>query len=149
MATESPMLTRTFGLVPVTREDIIYPATFDKVGKVTRIIVKFGAKLGKEHFNGTSAAAIKRFYMAARKLPGLDDVLLKTGTRERLWRCAAQPAYFAMQEYRRRLEIVPAVLGALHDSNSIKTIRETNFPSKQLLKEIRERLQGHRCPGVA
>ena len=99
--TETITLTRTFGMVPASRDDIIAPAVLDRVVLAANAFIKAGAELDPAVLEGTTMVAVKRFYDAARQLPWLDPVLQSTRLRERAWRCASHVAYFALQEHQR------------------------------------------------
>jgi hypothetical protein len=146
VATETITLTRTFGMVPASREDIIAPAVLERVVVAVNAFVKAGASLDPALLEGTTLVAVKRFYAAARDVPGLDPVLKATRLRERAWRCASHVAYYALQEYQRRCTVIPAIVSAMQGV-SLSTIREKPFPNKELLDAARDSLKDSGLPG--
>ena len=136
MATETITLTRTFGMVPASRSDIVGPAELDRVVMAANAFIKAGATLGPSLLNGTTLVAVKRFYAAARKVPWLDPRLRATRLRERAWRCASHVAYFALQEHQRRCTVIPAIASAMQGMSLVQ-IRDTSFPSGAFLGHVR------------
>jgi hypothetical protein len=150
METETITLTRTFGMVPASRDDSIAPAVLERVMVAANAFIKAGAGLDPAVLAGTTMVAVKRFYAAARQLPWLDPVLRSTHLRERAWRCASQVAYFALQEHRRRGTILPAVARAMQGlllSNSFARIRLGTFPEREMLDVARDLLKDANLPG--
>jgi len=96
VASETITITRTFGMVPASRRDIVEPALLDRVMVATNALIKAGATLDRSLLEGTTLVAVKRFYDAARAVPWLDPALKSTRLRERAWRCASQVAYYAL-----------------------------------------------------
>ena len=74
VATETITLTRTFGMVPASRGDIVAPALLDRVVVAANAFVKAGASLDPALLEGTTLVAVKRFYAAAREVLWLDPV---------------------------------------------------------------------------
>ena len=148
VATETIALTRTFGMVPATRNDIISPAVLDRVMVATNAFIKAGAALDPALLEGTTLVAVKRFYDAAREVPWLDPVLEGTRLRERTWRCASHVAYFALQEHQRRCKVIPAIVSAMQGmSLSLVHVHERCFPGKEFLDTAREALKHAGLPG--
>ncbi len=145
MATETITLTRTFGMVPASRADIVELALLERVVVAANAFIKAGATVDPALLEGTTLAAVKRFYDAARAIPWLDPALEATRIRERAWRCASQIAFYALQEYRRRCTIVPAIASTMH-GKSLVQIRERTFPSNELVDGIRDGLKGAGLP---
>ena len=145
VAIETITLTRTFGMVPASRDDIIAPAVLERVVVAANAFVKVGASLDPGLLDGTTLVAVKRFYAAARAVPGLDPVLQATRLRERAWRCASHVAYYALQEHQRRCMVIPAIMTAMQGI-SLSTIRENQFPSKDFLDAARDSLKGTGLP---
>ncbi|MEX2756965.1 MAG: hypothetical protein Q6365_016405, partial [Candidatus Sigynarchaeota archaeon] len=146
VATETITLTRTFGMVPASRDDIVAPAVLERAVVAANAFVKAGASLDPELLEGTTLVAVKRFYAAARAVPWLDPVLKATRLRERAWRCASHVAYYALQEHRRRCKVIPAIVSAMQGM-SLSTMRETTFPSKEFLDVARDALKAAGLPG--
>ncbi len=146
VATETITLTRTFGMIPASRDDIVAPAVLERVVIAANAFVKAGLSLDPAMLEGTSMVAVKRFYDAARKVSWLDPVLKATRLRERAWRCASQSAYFALQEHQRRCKVIPAIVSAMQGI-SLSTIREKTFPSKYFLAVARDALKDAGLPG--
>jgi hypothetical protein len=150
METETITLTRTFGMVPASRDDSIAPAVLERVMVAANAFIKAGAGLDPAMLAGTTMVAVKRFYAAARQLPWLDPVLRSTRLRERAWRCASQVAYFALQEHRRRGTILPAVAQAMQGmslSSSFARIRSGTYPEREMLDVARDLLRDASLPG--
>ncbi len=145
VATETITLTRTFGMVPASRGDIIAPAVLERVVVAANAFVKAGVSLDPAMLEGTTLVSVKRFYAAARGVPWLDFVLEATRLRERAWRCASHVAYFALQEHQRRCKVIPAIVSAMQGI-SLSTIREKSFPSKEFLDAARDALRGAGLP---
>ncbi len=146
VATETITLTRTFGMVPESRDDIVAPAVLERVVVAANAFVKAGASLDPALLEGTTLVAVKRFYAAARNVPWLDPVLRATRLRERAWRCASHVAYYALQEYQRRCKVIPAIVSAMQGI-SLSTIREKTYPSKEFLDVARDALKDAGLPG--
>ena len=145
MATEIITLTRTFGMMPASRADIIAPAMLERVVIAANAFIKVGASLDPALLEGTTLVAVKRFYAAARAVPGLDPVLQATRLRERAWRCASHVAYYALQEHQRRCMVIPAIMTVMQGI-SLSIIREKQFPSKDFLDSARDSLKGTGLP---
>jgi len=145
VANEIITLTRTFGMVPASRADIIEPEVLERVVKVANAFVKAGASLDPVVLKGTTMAAVKRFYATTRTVPWLNPVLEATGLRERAWRCASHVAFFALQEHQRRCTVIPAIVSALQGI-SLSTIRDKPFPTKELLDMARGALKDAGLP---
>jgi len=145
VATETITLTRTFGMVPASRADIVEPALLDRVVVAANAFIKAGGTLDPAMLEGTTVVAVKRFYAAAREAPWLDPALEATRLRERAWRCASQIAFYALQEYRRRCTIIPAIASAIQGIPLVQ-IRERTFPSNELVDSTREGLKGKGLP---
>ena len=146
VATETITLTRTFGMVPASRDDIVAPAVLERMVVAANAFVKAGASLDPALLEGTTLVAVKRFYAAARSVPWLDPVLAATRLRERAWRCASHVAYYALQEHRRRCKVIPAIVSAMQGI-SLSTMRENTFPSKEFLDAARDALKDAGLPG--
>jgi transposase len=148
--TETLTLSRTFGMVPASRDDVIAPAVLDRVMHAANAFIKAGAELDPAVLEGTTMVAVKRFYTAARQVPWLDPVLQSTRLRERAWRCASNVAYFALQEHRRRCTILPAMVQAMQGmlfSSSLARIRLGTFPERGMLDVARDFLKDANLPG--
>ncbi len=145
VATETITLTRTFGMVPASRGDIVAPALLDRVVVAANAFVKAGSSLDPALLEGTTLVAVKRFYAAAREVPWLDQVLKSTRLRERAWRCASHVAFYALQEHQRRCTVIPAIVSAMR-CMPLSTVREKSFPSKEFLDDARKALMGAGLP---
>jgi transposase len=145
VATETITLTRTFGMVPASRVDIVEPALFGQVIVAANIFVKAGTSINPAFLEGTTLVVVKRFYDAAREVPGIDLALKSTRLRERAWRCASHVAFYALQEYQRRCKIIPAVARILQGMSLVQ-VREHMFPSKELLADARDALKDADMP---
>ncbi len=146
VATETITLTRTFGIVPASREDIVAPVMLERVVVAANAFVKAGTSLDPAFLDGTNLVAVKRFYAAARDVPGLDPVLKATRLRERAWRCASHVAYYALREHQRRCTVIPAIVSAMQGI-SLSTICEKTYPSKKFLDAARDSLKDSSLPG--
>ena len=146
VAMETITLTRTFGMVPVSKVDIVAPAVLERVVAAANAFVKAGASLEPAMLEGTTLVAVKRFYTAARAVPGLYPVLAATRLRERAWRCASHVAYYALQEHRRRCKVISAIVSAMQGM-PLSIMNEKTFPSKELLDAARDALDGAGLPG--
>ena len=69
-------------------------------------MIKHGMWMGASHCKADGLVSVKKFYDILRKNPVLKQLLPKMGIRERLRRCAAQPAYFIIREQKRRAELL-------------------------------------------
>ena len=136
VATETITITRTYGMVPVSRADIIAPALLDRVVVAANTFIKAGSTLDPAMLEGTSLVAVKRFYDAAREVSWVDPALQATRLRERAWRCASHVAFYALQEYQRRCIIIPA-MATVMQGMSLVQLRERTFPSKSFLDDTR------------
>ena len=145
VASETITITRTFGMVPASRRDIVEPALLDRVMVATNALIKAGATLDRSLLEGTTLVAVKRFYDAARAVPWLDLALKSTRLRERAWRCASHVAYYALQEYQRRCTVIPAVVKAMQGISLVQ-LRERMFPSKEFLDGTRDVLKDAGLP---
>ena len=142
---ETVTLTRTFGMVPASRADIIEPAMLERVVVAANTFIKAGASLDPALLEGTTLVAVKRFYAAAREVSWVDPALQLTRLRERAWRCASYIAFYSLQEHQRRCKIVPAVVKCMHGMSSVQ-LREQPFPSKEFLDEARDTLKDAGLP---
>ena len=145
VATETITITRTFGMVPVSQNDIVSPAMLERVVVAANAFVKVGASLDPALLEGTTLVAVKRFYAAARKVSWLDATLEATRLRERAWRCASHVAFYALQEHQRRCTVIPAIVSTMQGM-SLSTIREKQFPSKELLDTACDALKDSDLP---
>ncbi len=148
VVTETITLTRTFGMVPASREDIVPPAVLERVVVAANAFVRAGASMDPALLEGTTLMAVKRFYDTARTVPWLDSALQATRLRERAWRCASHVAYYTLQEHQRLCTVIPAIVSAMQGI-SLSTIRENTYPSKVLLDAARDRLADAGLPGQA
>ncbi len=143
--TETITLTRTFGMVPASRNDIVGPAELDRVVMAANAFIKAGATLDPSLLKGTTLVTVKRFYTAARKVPWRDPFLRATRLRERAWRCASHVAYFALQEHQRRCTVIPAIASAMQGMSLVQ-IHDTSFPSRAFLDHVRGALETKDVP---
>ncbi len=145
VASETITLTRTFGMVPTSRDDIVAPEVLERVVIAANAFVRAGASLDPALLEGTTLVAVKRFYAAARAVPWMNPALQATRLRERAWRCASHVAYYALQEHQRRCTAIPAIVSAMQGV-SLSTIREKQYPSKEFLDAARDALKGAGLP---
>ncbi len=145
VASETITLTRTFGMVPASRDDIVAPEVLERVVVAANAFVRAGASLDPALLEGTTLVAVKRFYTTARAVPWMNPVLQATRLRERAWRCASHVAYYALQEHQRRCTVIPAIVSAMQGV-SLSTIREKQYPSKEFLDAARDALKGAGLP---
>jgi hypothetical protein len=66
VATETITLTRTFGMKPASREDIIAPAVLERVVVAGNTFMKAGVTPDPDVIKGTTRVAVEWFFAAAR-----------------------------------------------------------------------------------
>ncbi|MFQ5978210.1 MAG: transposase [Candidatus Heimdallarchaeota archaeon] len=118
------------------------PDFFLKIAKATNAFIQAGIGFPATMFHRESIVAVKYFYNEATKCPGLKAVLKALGLQNRLLRCAAQYAYFALREYRRRGQLI-AILAQwlvtrLQNTEDLILLAGDEFPSVELVQVGRQ-----------
>ncbi|MFX0064930.1 MAG: zinc ribbon domain-containing protein [Candidatus Hermodarchaeota archaeon] len=95
-------------------------------------------------FARDSLQAVKSFYDVLSNDPVVKQVFANLGLQSRIQRCAAQYAYFAIREYKQRVQdiqtLVPVLAKELRQKG-LSSIQGDTFPSKSLLKACWQRLR--------
>jgi hypothetical protein len=99
---------------------------FQKHQQLVNALIRFGNNLPTNDFINDSSKAVKAFYNKLNKKKNVKMYLKKVGMPERLQRCAAQPAYFAIRGQRQRIEIVSLIAG-LFSQKIQKILNERNI----------------------
>jgi transposase len=106
------------------------PTVFTDFQTAVNLMIKLGIKLKGEIFIDEGLKSVKRFYDKIYD----DDELKSLNLHNRILRCAAQPAYFAVREYKTRLKIVQAITSVLakedHESDSLKDKINSEYGEK-------------------
>ena len=133
---EKITLTRTFGLVPLSKNDIVSPALFEKIPVVMNGMIDSGSSLGPGWFLGSGMEDVKLFHDKVKHDASLRSIFNKSSFKERVFRCAAQSSYTNLQGYHWRLVIIPAILKTLQ-ANSLETMKENKFITPEFLEDTR------------
>ncbi|MHA2367974.1 MAG: transposase [Candidatus Hodarchaeales archaeon] len=127
------------------------PDFFLKIAKATNAFIQTGLGFPATMFHRDSIVAVKYFYNQATKAPGLKAGLKALGLQNRLLRCAAQYAYFALREYQRRGQLIAVlaqwVATRLQTAEDLFLLVGDAFPSAELVQVgrqlIREQLPAY------
>ena len=76
--------------------------SFIRFQKLVNVLIKRGRDLPLKYFRETGTTAPKTFYNRIRTDPQVQKIAKQARLHNRLQRCAAQYAYFSIQEYKRR-----------------------------------------------
>jgi hypothetical protein len=86
-------------------------------------------------FAEDSLKAVKFFYDRVRTIPEVLATLVTLGFNDRTRRCAAQPAYFAVREFKQRGEILSCLAELLLQESNTSLLLEPRYPSNALLAQ--------------
>jgi IS605 OrfB family transposase len=98
-------------------------------------MIRAGVMLENSLFAEDSLKAVKIFYDRVRTIPEVLATLVTLGLNDRTRRCAAQPAYFAVREFKRRGEILSCLAELLLQESNTSLILESQYPSNVLLAQ--------------
>ncbi|MFX1534937.1 MAG: zinc ribbon domain-containing protein [Promethearchaeota archaeon] len=141
-------------LCPQCQEELIrgpepsmLPEVFVQFAKAVNVLIRRGIMRPKGLFTNDSLQAVKTFYDVLSNDSVVKQVFAKLGLQSRVQRCAAQYAYFAIREYKQRVQniqtLVPVLAKELRQKG-LYSIQGDNFPSKTLLKACWKRLRQHK-----
>ena len=144
-----PIISRKFGLRPFELDVKLSPDVFSRFEKVVNAMIRGGIKLNDDHFRYEGLTAVKIFYDQVRKDKSVSKIMRNTGFKERVWRCAAQPAYFAIREYKRRGKIISLLAGILFSSDGVlEHVSIEEFPTAFLLQKARNAVNATMSRGL-
>lgn len=138
-------------ICPQCQEDLIngpkptiLPEVFVQFAQAVNVLIRRGIMRPKELFAKDSLQAVKRFYDVLSHDQVVKQVFTKLGLQSRVQRCGAQYAYFAIREYKQRVQdiqtLVPVLAKALRQ-NGLDSLQGDTFLSKSLLKACWQRLR--------
>ncbi len=130
---------------------------FLKIAKATNAFIQAGLAFPPTMFHRESIVAVKYFYNETTKNPILKTDLQALGLQNRLLRCAAQYAYFALREHQRRGQLIAIlaqwVATRLQTTEDLPLFAGDTFPSVELVQVgrqlIREQLPAYRALSTA
>jgi transposase len=138
------VLTRKFGLraKDAGHEPCqhVLSTAFSRIQAATNAMIRAGVHLPSSNFEGDGLQAMKRFYNKIKKGARFKRELSNAGLRERALRCAAQPAYFAIREYKTRQSLIPLLVDLIVSEPDITCFLEKDFPSEPLVKAARNEI---------
>lgn len=118
------------------------PDFFRKIARATNAFIQAGLGIPATMFHRESIVAAKYFYNQATKDLRLKASLKALGLQNRLLRCAAQYAYFALREYRRRGQLIMIlaqwVATRLQTPEDLALLAGEFFPSAELVQVGRQ-----------
>lgn len=118
---------------------------FSRVQKVVNGMIRRGRHLPLKYLSDTGVTAPKKFYNRIIKDPQVKKLTKQSKLHNRVHRCAAQYAYFSLQEYGRRQvmvrELMTVLKAHLASSTGLAELGDPTFPSYSLLKEGQRRLR--------
>jgi len=140
-STHTITITKIFGLEPCDKGNTVTPKTFSHFEKVANHLIRAGVSLPDDAFTGKGATAVKRFYNRVRGTPAMDALWQWRDTQplqlnERAWRCAAQPAYFALRDYKTRLHLLHHFTDTLQSLPDSTLIFDAKFPQNEVFNVI-------------
>jgi hypothetical protein len=113
--------------------------------KLVNVLIKRGRDLPLKYFRGTGTTAPKTFYNRIRTDPQVQKIANQVRLHNRLQRCAAQYAYFSIQEYKRRQltirELTTYVKGMLTSVEGLEALADEDFPSYRVTKDCQEQIR--------
>jgi IS605 OrfB family transposase len=112
-------------------------------------MIRGGMHLPWSDFESEGTQAPKKFYNKMIKNPSFKKKLARIGLRERMHRCAAQPAYFAIRAFKTRSQLVQLLADLIVSKNDISCFTGEEFPREQLLGEARDEIEGKGFPGAS
>lgn len=118
------------------------PDFFLKIAKATNAFIQAGIAFPITMFSRESIVAVKYFYNQATKDRTLKTDLQALGLQNRLLRCAAQYAYFALREYRRRGQLIALLaqwlVPRLQSPEGLALLTGNRFPTAELVQVARQ-----------
>jgi len=145
--TESTVMrTRKFGLRPVHPgqgpSQQLLSTAFSRFQAAVNTMIRGGMHLPWCDFESEGTQAPKKFYNKMIKNPSFKNKLDRMGLRERMHRCAAQPAYFAIREFKTRSHLVQLLADLIVSKNDISCFTGEDFPGEQLVGEAMDEVEG-------
>jgi len=132
----TPLLrTRKFGICPTPPGDSITPVDFSRFENAVNRMIRAGVMLENALFAEDSLKAVKVFYDRVRTIPEVLAPFVTLGFNDRTRRCAAQPAYFAVREFKQRGEILSCLAELLLHPSNTPLLLEPRYPSNGLLTQ--------------
>lgn len=132
----TPLLrTRKFGIRPTPPGNSITPVDFSKFETAVNRMIRAGVMLENALFAEDSLKAVKIFYDRVRTIPEVLATLVTLGFNDRIRRCAAQPAYFAVREFKQRGEILSYLAELLLHPSNTPLLLQPRYPSNALLTQ--------------
>ena len=150
MSHTSSILTRKFGLQPRVPGTRINLQLFSGFAQLVNTMIKAGLPLDAHLFENNGLPAVKNFYDTVRRIPTVHHQFQQLPHRERARRCAAQPAFFCIQQFKRQEEIIQIIAEVLLAQHDLTRQFERRFPNHALLQEARDAFSraglGDVCP---
>ena len=98
-------------------------------------MIRAGVMLENDLFAEDSLKAVKSFYDQVRTIPEVLATFVTLGFNDRTRRCAAQPAYFAVREFKQRGEIITILARILLQGTNAHLLLAPRYPSSALLAQ--------------
>jgi hypothetical protein len=121
--------------------------SFSRFQKLVNVLIKRGRDLPLKYFRETGTNAPKTFYNRIRTDPQVQKIANQARLHNRLQRCAAQYAYFSIQEYKRRnltiRELTTYVKGMLASAEGLSALGDEEFPSYRVTKDCQEQIRAY------
>ncbi|MFX1536466.1 MAG: zinc ribbon domain-containing protein [Promethearchaeota archaeon] len=125
-------------------EPTILSEVFVQFAQAVNVLIRRGIIRPKGIFVKDSLQAVKRFYDVLSNDQIVKQVFTKLELQSRVQRCAALYAYFAIREYKQRVQdiqtLVPVLAKELRQKG-LGSIQGDEFPSRSLLKACWQRIR--------
>ena len=99
-------------------------------------MIRAGVLLENALFAEDSLKAVKVFYDQVHTIPEVLATFVTLGFNDRTRRCAAQPAYFAVREFKQRGEIITILARSLLQGTNAHWLLEPRYPSSSQLAQV-------------
>jgi IS605 OrfB family transposase len=145
--------TRKFGLRPVDAGhepcQHVLSTAFSRFQVAVNVMIRHGVRLHSSNFEGKGTQAPKRFYNRITRMARVKNELSNVGVRERLLRCAAQPAYFAIREFKTRASLIPLLVDLIVSKHDIERFLGRDFPADPLVRAARDTIEDSGIEGAS
>jgi IS605 OrfB family transposase len=127
----------------------VLSTAFSRIQAAANAMIRAGVGLHSSNFDGDGLQAMKRFYNKIKKGTRFKHYLPHAGLLERALRCAAQPAYFAIREYKTRQSLIPLLVDLIVSEPDITCFLGKGFPPEPLVKAARNAISNAGIPGTS
>ncbi|MFX0090598.1 MAG: zinc ribbon domain-containing protein [Candidatus Hodarchaeota archaeon] len=113
------------------------PEVFKQFNRAVNVLIKQGIQRPNHFFALDSLKAVKYFYNSLSKDKKVKKVFDQLDLHNRIRRCAAQYAYFAIREYKRRvkdIKLLSPIIAKEIRQKGLKSIQGEEYPNRALMK---------------